>query len=123
LTGLLLVDKSAFAWVSRAEDYEAALCVCPIIELEVLYSARSPAEYEEVEQRLAQYRSLPMDAQTMSAARAAQRDLAAASRHRIPIPDLLIAACAQQHGAGVLHVDRHYDVLAEVLAFESVRAG
>lgn len=29
---------------------------------------------------------------------------------------------AQQHGAGVIHVDRHYDVLATVLAFSSLRA-
>jgi predicted nucleic acid-binding protein len=39
----------------------------------------------------------------------------------VPIPDLLIAACAQQHQAAVLHVDRHYDALARVLAFTPVR--
>jgi predicted nucleic acid-binding protein len=38
------------------------------------------------------------------------------------MPDLLIAACAAQHGAGVLHADRHYDALADVLSFEPVRA-
>jgi len=32
-----------------------------------------------------------------------------------------VCGCAQQHQAAVLHVDRHYDVLAEVLAFEPVR--
>jgi predicted nucleic acid-binding protein len=42
-------------------------------------------------------------------------------RHRVPIPDLLIAGCAQQHQAAILHLDRHYDTLAEVLAFEAVR--
>jgi len=36
-------------------------------------------------------------------------------QHCVSIPNVLIAACAQQHGADVLHVDRHYDVLAEVL--------
>ncbi len=35
--------------------------------------------------------------------------------------NLLIAACAQQHQAAVLHLDRHYDVLTGVLAFEAVR--
>jgi len=34
---------------------------------------------------------------------------------------LLIAACAQQHGADVIHVDRHFDALAKVLRFRSVR--
>jgi len=39
----------------------------------------------------------------------------------VPIPDLLIAACAQQHGADVLHVDRPYHALASVLTFGPVR--
>ncbi|HTC71412.1 MAG TPA: hypothetical protein VK655_00890 [Solirubrobacteraceae bacterium] len=50
-----------------------------------------------------------------------QRTVGRRGRHRLPIPDLLIAACAQQHQAAVLHHDRHYDTLAEVLAFEPVR--
>jgi hypothetical protein len=62
-----------------------------------------------------------MDAETFAVARTAQRDLAAKSRHRVPIPDLLIAACAHQHQAAVLHLDRHYDTLAGVLAFTPVR--
>jgi hypothetical protein len=31
------------------------------------------------------------------------------------------AACAQQHQAAVVHLDRHYDVLAEVLFFDPIR--
>jgi predicted nucleic acid-binding protein len=38
------------------------------------------------------------------------------------LADLLIAACAQQHGADVVHADRHYEVLATVLNFAPVRA-
>jgi hypothetical protein len=30
-------------------------------------------------------------------------------------------ACAQQHGANILHVDRHFDALAEVFGFRSLR--
>lgn len=51
----------------------------------------------------------------------AQRELSELGQHRLPVPDLLIAACAQQHQATVLHVDRHYDTLARVLAFEPVK--
>ena len=29
---------------------------------------------------------------------------------------------AQQHAAGVLHVDRHFETLTDVLAFDAVRA-
>lgn len=57
----------------------------------------------------------------MAIARTAQRELATMSQHRVPVPDLLIAACAQQHQAGVLHVDRHYETLARVLSFTPVR--
>jgi predicted nucleic acid-binding protein len=35
------------------------------------------------------------------------------------IPDILIAAAAQDVAIGVLHYDHHYDRLAEVLNFES----
>jgi predicted nucleic acid-binding protein len=64
-----------------------------------------------------------MDAETFAIAAGAQRELAATGHPRVPIPDLLIAACAQQHGADVSHVDRHYDVLAQVLAFAPVSPG
>jgi len=45
------------------------------------------------------------------------------SRQRVPIPNLLIAACAHQHQADVLHDDRHYETLANVLSFTPVLLG
>jgi hypothetical protein len=33
------------------------------------------------------------------------------------VPDPLIASCAQQHSADVVHADRHYDLLSRVLVF------
>ena len=47
---------------------------------------------------------------------ALQRDLAHhhGMWHRTAIPDLLIAETALHHGLGVVHVDRHYDRIAEV---------
>lgn len=119
--GLLLVDKSGF--VSRPLPRGDELCTCAVTRLEVLSSARSQAEYREMEDELAALRNLRMDAETFAGAAVAQRELAGRGEHRIPVPDLLIAACAQQHGAGVLHIDRHYDTLATVLSFESVRLG
>jgi len=85
------------------------------------YSARSPDDYTKIQDSLSVFRDLSMNAETILAAVTAHRELGQKGRHRVPIPDLLIAACAQQHQAAVLHVDRHYDVLAEVLAFEPVR--
>ena len=34
--------------------------------------------------------------------------------HRRPIPNLIIAATAELHGAEVLHVDSDYDMIARV---------
>lgn len=61
-----------------------------------------------------------VDAATFRSARAALRDLTTVGAHRLPVPDILIAACAQQHGLGVLYFDRHFDVLAERVGFEAV---
>jgi predicted nucleic acid-binding protein len=62
-----------------------------------------------------------MDAATFAAAEAAQRELAITGEHRVSLPDLLIAACAQRHGAAVLHHDRHFELLAERFGFHSIR--
>lgn len=117
----LLLDKSALA---RGGDLDPALgepCLCAITRFELLYSARSPHAFEQLEAELDTLRELRTDAETIGIARTAQRELAATSRHRVPIPDLLIAACAQQHQAAVLHLDRHYETLAAVLAFTPLR--
>jgi predicted nucleic acid-binding protein len=118
---LLLLDKSAYVNGASALEGEGELCLCAITRLELLYSARSPADYADLEADLDAFRDLRMDAETLATARGAQRELAQHSRHRVSIPDLLIAACAHQHGADVLHRDRHYDTLATVLAFQPIR--
>jgi predicted nucleic acid-binding protein len=117
----LLVDKSALERATPEMLELGEICLCAVVRLEVLYSARSPSDYRRIESDLAAFRELRMDAETIATAVGAQRELGRHGRHRLPIPDLLIAACAQQHQAGVLHVDRHYDVLAEALCFEPIR--
>jgi predicted nucleic acid-binding protein len=120
---LLLLDKSAYVRggdAFGADDDE--LCLCAITRLELLYSARSPADFQQLETDLDGFRDLRMNAETFDLALGAQRELAARSRHRVAMPDLLIAACAQQYGADVVHVDRHFETLAEVLSFTPVRA-
>jgi predicted nucleic acid-binding protein len=118
---LLLIDKSAYlrGEVATAEDDE--LCLCAVTRLEILYSARSGEDYRRLEDDVAQFRDLRMDAETFAVAAGAQRELASRGQHRVPIPDLLIACCAQQHAADVVHVDRHYDTLSQVLGFRPRR--
>jgi predicted nucleic acid-binding protein len=118
----LLLDKSALVRSPRLDDALGEPCLCAITRLEMLYSARSASAYNSLELELDAFHQLRVDAETISIALSAQRELAGLSQHRLPIPDLLIAACAQQHHAAVLHVDRHYDTLARVLAFTPLRA-
>ena len=117
----LLVDKSALVVGPMIDETLGEPCLCAITRLEMLYSARSARAYEELEVELDAFHQLRVDAETIETALTAQRELAAQSQHRLPIPDLLIAACAQQHQAAVLHVDRHYEALARVLAFTPLR--
>lgn len=119
---LLLVDKSAYVLGGVAASDADDLCLCAVTRLELLYSARSQRDYQRLEGDLALFRDLRMDAETFATALTAQRELAATGHHRVAIPDLLIAACAQQHGADVAHVDRHFETLAHVLAFTPRRA-
>jgi predicted nucleic acid-binding protein len=119
---LLLLDKSAYARGAVVVDRDDELCLCAVTRLELLFSARSPADYRQLETDIAEFRDLRMNAETFDVALGAQRDLAARGHHRVAMPDLLIAACAQQHGADVLHVDRHFEALAEALSFTAVRA-
>lgn len=118
---LLLADKSALERATPEALELGELCTCAVVRVEMLYSARSARDYRHIEEYLDTFRDLRMDAETFATALTAHKELGEQGRHRIPIPDLLIAACAQQYQASVLHLDRHYDMLAEVLAFEPVR--
>ncbi len=123
LSARYLVDKSALARMPlepvRArlapilESGEAATCA--IIDLEVLYSARSHEEHEAIRQRRAlAYHEIPVTMAVFRRAIEVQGELARTGRHRIPIPDLLIAATAESAQLIVLHYDRDYDVISEV---------
>jgi len=87
-----------------------------ITKLEILYSARTAAQYDEWDEALSGLRELPITQSICNAAVTAMGRLAAHSdgRHRVPLPDYLLAACAEEHAIGVLHYDRHFDRLREV---------
>jgi predicted nucleic acid-binding protein len=118
-----LVDKSALARMPLEpvrrrlapliETGEAATCA--IIDLEVLFSARNGEEHEKIRRRRAlAYPSVPFTEEILQRAIAVQGDLAKTGRHRVPIPDLLIAATAEAAGLTVLHYDGDFDVIASV---------
>ncbi len=126
----LLVDTSAWAraeHVDTRDRWLAALLgdrlrLSPLIRVEILLSARGGTEFDQLAERLDTLRPAPLNASIIHAAEAAMRALAhrSAGAQRMPIVDYLVAAAAQELGAAVIHYDRDYDTLAEVLEFESV---
>lgn len=92
---------------------------CPVAALEILAVARNEAEFAEADAAFSAIPQVPITDTVCRAALAAARDLRGS--RRIPAPDYLIAAAAAERGFGVLHADRHFDLLATVLEFESVR--
>lgn len=98
------------------------IVTCEIVTLELLQSARNHHQFEEREASQSTFHHVPVTRSVQRAALAALRELArrGAGYHRVPVPDVLIAAAAQEAGVGVLHYDRHFDRLAEVLHFRSV---
>ena len=126
---VFLADTSAWAHARQpslqaawtAAMHDGRLVICPPVELELLYSARSAAEFQEHEAALAVLRRIELSRTIGRAAVTALRELSAVGglHHRIRIADVLIAACAQEAGVGVLHYDAHFDRLAQVMSFES----
>ncbi|HEX4952329.1 MAG TPA: PIN domain nuclease [Thermoanaerobaculia bacterium] len=118
-----LIDKSALSRshlpgvAARLEPiFEQGLAAtCPIIDLEVLFSARNLEEWDDIRyRRRFAYTSVVIDGATFDRALAVQRELARTGRHRLPIPDLLIAAAAEQAELVVLHYDADFDRIAEI---------
>jgi predicted nucleic acid-binding protein len=98
------------------------IATCSIVTMELLFSARDAEGVVETERVEATFRQVPVSVSVQRAAIGAVRKLSekGAGYHRVPPPDALIAAAAQDAGIGVLHYDRHFDRLAEVLHFQSV---
>lgn len=122
--GLYLADTSAIARVQhlpvRAELTRLGrlglLATCVTVDLEVLYSSRTPADYTTSAQLRAQnFVDLPPTPAIAARARAIQAMLATRSKHRAAgVVDLLTAAIAEHYGATVLHYDSDFDHIAAV---------
>lgn len=98
------------------------LRIGPMVKLEILFTARNGSHFDESAEELAALATAPLTRSVLRAAEVGMRILAhrSAGAQRIPIVDYLTAAAAQETGAAVLHYDRDYDTLAEVMTFESV---
>jgi predicted nucleic acid-binding protein len=123
----LVIDTSA--WNRQNESHVRGrwkatvqarrLVSCPASSLEILTMTRDQAEFAAFDAMLRGLPQAPITASVCQAAMRAAGELR--GNRRIPVVDYLIAAAAAERGFGVVHADRHFDLLATVLPFESVR--
>ncbi len=85
-----------------------------ITDLEVGYGSRNPREWDQDMSDLAVFELVETSAEHVRRARQVQRLLAARSRRGRKIPDLLIAAAAEDAGLTVLHYDSDFDLIARM---------
>ncbi|MFD7156832.1 PIN domain nuclease [Kribbella sp. NPDC059898] len=120
-----LIDKSALVRLGAAPDWEdwvnrisrGLVHVSTMTLLEVGFSARSAEEHRTLLQQ-PPVAAMPVENVTPAAERRAvvvQAQLASAGQHRAPsVPDLLIAATAEQTGLIVLHLDKDFELIANL---------
>lgn len=121
--GKVLVDTSA--WIDtlrkdgdpetrsqvRAVTAQGAAVLCDMVLLELWNGARGDAERQFLEQLEGNLEVVPT---TPAVWRAATRIARACRRRGVTVPatDLLILACAEEHGLSLLHRDKHFDLIA-----------
>jgi predicted nucleic acid-binding protein len=93
------------------------LFICPIGELEQLYSAQSAQDYDLRRTAIhTHYGLVAAPPDLLARVLHLQHDLAHhhGMWHRVPLPDLMIAETALEHGLGVVSCDGDYDRIAKV---------
>ena len=123
MTSRYLVDKSALERMPLEPVRrrlgplieKGTAATCSIIDLAVLFSARSHREHREIRvRRKLAYHQVPLSQDVFDRAIDVQAKLAESGHHRLPIPDLIIAAAAEVGGLVVLHYDADFDRIAAV---------
>ena len=120
-----LIDKSALLRVHASPDEQdwlgridrGLVRISTVTRLEIGFSARSGGELRRAVGR-APLAAMPIEYLTPAIEdRAGEVQMLLADRglHRAPsVPDLLIAAIAELGGLAVLHVDKDYELIAEI---------
>jgi len=117
-----LVDKSAFARMPQPAVaarlgplIEAGdIALCGIVQLEILFSARSASDLEAIRRDLALSLTwIPSADADLIRAADVMALLSRTGGHRsAAIPDLLLAAGGERAGLAILHYDRDFDAIA-----------
>jgi predicted nucleic acid-binding protein len=85
-----------------------------ITDLEVGFSSRNAREWDRIISDLSIFELVETSSDHFRRARQVQRLLASKSQRGRKIPDLLIAAAAEETGLTVLHYDSDFDLISKV---------
>jgi len=98
----------------RALALNGEIARCSITDLEYLYSARNEGEWEGASHLLSRFFNIEIQPEHFTRALQVQRILAQKSQRGGKIPDLIIAAVAEQLDLTLLHYDIDFDQIAEI---------
>jgi predicted nucleic acid-binding protein len=125
--GAVLLDTSAWMLARRIPEARELLLAaiersevawCWSVRYELTVDARGPNEIAAVDRTLEGLREIALDRTVQRGVLSVMRELAGTGSHgahRLPLTDLTVAVAAQVYGLAVLHHDRHFERLGELL--------
>lgn len=125
--GPVVADTSAWTAARRYPRAQALLLTalergevawCWPVRYELVFDARGSEAIAAVDRLLEGLRELAVDRAVQRGVLSTMRELAdlgSHGAHRLPLADLTVAVAAQHAGMAVLHHDRHFERLGELL--------
>ncbi len=125
--GAVLADTSAWMFARRIPEARELLFAaaergdvawCWPVRYELTVDAPSPERIAAVDRTLEGLREIAVDRAVQRGVLSAMRELASGGSHgahRLPLTDLTVTVAAQRSGLDVLHYDRHFERLGELL--------
>ena len=129
---MVLADTSAWMFARRASSARELLLAavergdvawCWPVRYELIVDARGPDGIAAVDRALERLREVAVDRAVQRGVLSAMRELASEGSHgahRLPLTDLAVAVAAQLSGLDVLHYDRHFERLGELLGVRTL---
>lgn len=128
--GLVLADTSAWIVARRIPAARelfltaverADVAWCWPVRYELMVDARRSDGVSALDRTMERLREIAVDRAVERGVLSAMRVAAAGSHgaHRLPLADLTVAVAAQQSGLAVLHHDRHFERLVDLLGIQA----
>lgn len=130
--GAVLADTSAWIVARRTPQARELLLAavergdvawCWPVRYELMIDARDADAIAAVDRTLEGLRQIAVDASVQRGVLSVMRELAVSGSHgahRLPLADLAVAVAAQRARLDILHHDRHFERLAELLGVHAV---